>query len=368
MKKLLILAILLMCTFILPVRAKAVEAGTETEAPQMDKLRRALPGEAEEIIGDLSPTGTEMGQEGIGALYAKLKGSFADIFGQALRSGLKILAVIIIGSLACAALDEGGVKEAVNMCSAVAVSAIAVYDVKTFFGLGQQTLYSLSDYSRVLLPSLCAAAAGAGAISSASVKFAATALFMDVLLSVGINVILPIIGLYLACVVSSAVLGRDTLDGVAKMLKWAATTALTLLMMGFTAYLGFSGLVAGKTDEMAARLTKSAISTFLPVVGGIVSDAAGTVVAGAGILRNAIGIFGFLAVTAVCLSPFLTIGANYLVYKGTAAMSQALADKRMTQLVDGVGTAMGLVLALVGSGCIMLFISVISSMRAVTGT
>ena len=369
MKKAVFLMVLLPLALIFSLNVQAEEQQpADNGQAETDRLRQALPEEAREILGKLSTDGEELGQGGLDALYEKLKKSYPDVLGNALRSGGKMIALLLLGALISAALEPGGARDAANLCCAAAVAVVAVCDAKTFFGLGQQTLYSLSDYSRALLPTMCAAAAASGAISSASVKFAATALFMDVLLSAGIKLVLPIIGLYLACVVSSAVLGKSVLDGIARFLKWTAVTLMTLLMTGFTAYLGFAGLVAGKTDEMATRVTKSAIGALLPVVGGIVSDAAGTVVAGAGIIRNTVGIFGILAVAALCLSPFLTLGVNYLVYKGTAALSAAMADKRMTALVDGIGTALGLVLALVGSGCIMLFISLVSSMRAVTGT
>ena len=137
-------------------------------------------------------------------------------------------------------------------------------------------------------------------------------------------------------------------------------------MLAFTTYLGMTGLVSGKADEFATKLAKSALGV-LPVVGSIVSDTAETLVAGAGVLRNAIGVFGFLAVASICLTPFITLGVHYLVYKGTAALTQAFADKRMAELISEIGAAFGMLLALVGAGGIMLFLSVISSMKAVSG-
>ena len=265
------------------------------------------------------------------------------------------------------ALDPGAPKEAVALCAAVAVSAIAAGNVSAFIGMGIETLHQLLDFSHVLLPVMCSAAVSAGAVTSAAAKYAATSLFMDILLGVGVNVIMPMISVYLASIIAGAALGRETLEGVSKLLKWVCTTALTLLTLAFTAYLGMSGLISGKADETALKLTKSALGAMLPVVGGVLSDAAETVVAGAGLLRNTIGVFGALAVLAVCAVPFITLGCHYLAYKGAAALSEALTDKRMANLISGVGDAFGMVLALVGTGGIMLFFSLISSMRMVSG-
>jgi stage III sporulation protein AE len=176
---------------------------------------------------------------------------------------------------------------------------------------------------------------------------------------------MPLISIYLAAVIANAALSKDSLTNVSKLLKWVCTTSLTLLMTAFTTYLGFSGLISGKADEFATKLTKSALGTAMPVVGSIISDTAETLVAGAGMIRNAIGVFGFLAVAAICITPFLTLSAHYLVYKGTSALSEALTEKRMGELISDIGTAFGMLLGLVGAGSIMLFFSVISSMKAV---
>lgn len=67
---------------------------------------------------------------------------------------------------------------------------------------------------------------------------------------------------------------------------------------------------------MTVKAAKFTMSSLVPVVGGILSDAAETVLAGAGILKNAVGVFGMLAVLAMCVVPFLQLGIHYLAYKG----------------------------------------------------
>ncbi|MGI5986190.1 MAG: stage III sporulation protein AE [Oscillospiraceae bacterium] len=337
----------------------------QAEAMDAEGLKKALPREAREILGDISPTDINLGDEGFKSILDEIKGSFFSIFKSALKSAAKMLTVIILCSTVTSAMNEGGIRDMVTLSGKIAVSAIAISNVSSFLGMGMDTLLKLSDFSKALLPVMCTAAASAGAITSASAKYAATAMFMDVLITVAANIIMPLISIYLAAVIANAALSKDSLTNVSKLLKWVCTTSLTLLMTAFTTYLGFSGLISGKADEFATKLTKSALGTAMPVVGSIISDTAETLVAGAGMIRNAIGVFGFLAVAAICITPFLTLGAHYLVYKGTSALSEALTEKRMGELISDIGTAFGMLLGLVGAGSIMLFFSVISSMKAV---
>ena len=109
-----------------------------------------------------------------------------------------------------------------------------------------------------------------------------------------------------------------------------------------------TGVVTGTADALAARVTKTAVSAALPVVGSILSDAASTLAAAAGTLKATIGIFGLLAEAAICLPPVLTLGVRFFVYKLTAAVCECVADKRFSELISNLGTAFALLLAING--------------------
>jgi len=330
-------------------------------------LQKAIPQEAKDILGDVSLSNGGLGEEGLSKLGDAFKGQAFKILKSALRQAVKLLVVMLLCTAACAGMSDGSVKDAVTLAGTAAVAVIAVGDAGSLLASASATLETLSDFSKAVLPVMCSAAVGAGAVSSAAAKYAATALFMDLLLTVGTSFVLPLVSIYLAAVLANAALPKDTLGGVSKLLKWVCTTALMLLVLAFTTYLGLTGIITGKTDEFAAKAAKTAISTALPVVGGTLSDAADTLVAGAGMVRNAVGVFGLLSVAAVCLGPVLTIGVRYLVYKGVAAASEALCEKRMAEMIGEIGSAFGLLLGLVGAGGVMLFLSLVSSMKAVTG-
>ena len=142
-------------------------------------------------------------------------------------------------------------------------------------------------------------------------------------------------------------------------MKTVCTALLSAVCVAFTAWLSLTGVVTGTADALAARVTKTAVSAALPVVGSILSDAASTLAAAAGTLKATIGIFGLLAVAAICLPPVLTLGVRFFVYK-TAAVCECVADKRFSELISNLGTAFALLLAINGAGAMMLFLSLYS--------
>ena len=116
---------------------------------------------------------------------------------------------------------------------------------------------------------------------------------------------------------------------------------------------------------MTVQMTRSAISAAVPVVGSIISEATGTVLAGAGILKGAIGIFGMLAVLSICLTPFLQMAVQYLLYKLAAFLAGTITEGPLAGLIDALGTAFGLMLGMTGSCALLLLISITSSVSAV---
>ena len=96
------------------------------------------------------------------------------------------------------------------------------------------------------------------------------------------------------------------------------------------------------------------------------SDAAETVLASAGVLRSAVGVYGMIAVLMMCLLPFLQMGVHYLAYKMTSAISTTVADSRTAGLIDQIGTAFGLILGMTGAGALLQLVALVSSLSVVT--
>jgi stage III sporulation protein AE len=337
---------------------------SQAEALDTAKLESALPEDAGSMLGDMKITDSLDLSGGV----KKLLEGVQNGIGEAITGGLKSAAVILMIAILCSTVStafEGGAKYAI-LAGVLAISAVSVLNVNAFIGLGSKTLDDMNTFSKMLLPTLTGAAAASGAITSAAAKYAATVLFMDIMMSVSKNIIVPLIYAYIATSIAEAALGGEGLAGASNLLKWLTKTVMMGIVLLFVAYLSLTGVISGTTDAVTTKALKTTISTVLPVVGSIIADASETVLAGASILRNAIGIFGFLAVAATCLFPFLHLGVNYLLYKAAAGLSGAIADGRITRLVNAVSTAFGMMLGLVGASALMLFMSIISVIKVAT--
>ena len=238
--------------------------------------------------------------------------------------------------------------------------------MNNLLGLGEETIAVLNVFSKALLPTLSAATAAGGGAVSASVRQVATVFFSDVLMSLINSLLLPLVWVFVALSAADAILPAGRLGGIAGGVQKAITWLLSGSLILFTGYLSLSGAFASSADSLTLRMTRSAIGGAIPVVGGIISDAADTVLAGAGVMRQSIGVVGTLTILATCILPFLKLGVQYLLLKLSAFFAATVAPTPLVKLVDSLSTAFGLVLGMTGAAALLLLISVASSVMAVS--
>ncbi len=339
----------------LPVRAAGLDVGA---------LDRALPQEAAEALEGVGAADAEL-DGGLGKIGAYLREKLAGVLAEVLRPLAAVLAVTVLSAVGARFAAPGGF-DYVGFGGALAVTAVCVSDVKSVVSLGAAALGDLRDFSAALLPTLTAAAAASGAVGSAGAKYAAAAMFTDLLLSLAENLIFPLICAYTAAVAAGAALGTGQLASATRLIYWLTKTLMRGLVLAFTAYLGITGVVAGQADAAAVKAARTALSAALPVVGRTIADVSESIVAGAGVLRGSIGVFGVLAVGAMAALPVLRLGLRCLLFKAAAALAGVIAAGRLGRLIDGIGSAYGLVLGLVGAASVMELLAVFSLMKVVS--
>jgi stage III sporulation protein AE len=364
MKRLLIIIILFLLLPTLAARAVDV-LDAQSDALGVENLERALPEDAGDILGGMSVWDAARVDGGLDRLLSGIAASARGIVTPALRSA----AVIVMAAMLCGIFSAAFPEKYGNyatLAGVLAISAVSVASVSTFIGMSARVLDDLETFSKMLLPCLTAAAAAGGAITSAAVKYSATVLFLDVLMTLMRRVIMPLIYAFTALSVAEAAIGGEALSGAGALVKWLTKTLLSVFVLAFVAYISLVGLIASASDAVAVRAAKVTISTVLPVIGGILADAADTVLSGAALLRNAIGVFGMLAVAATCAVPFLKLGANYMLFKAAGGLAGTVADARITKLIGAFSAAFGMMLGMAGVSAVMLFVSIISAIKAVT--
>ena len=282
---------------------------------------------------------------------------------EAASTCLSIGAVVVLVSLV---RNLPGVSQRYMDLGAMgAISAILFQAANSLIHLGVDTVEEISAYGKLLLPVLSTALAAQGGVTRSAALYGATALFSSLLSNLIASWMKPLIYFYLCLGIGKGVTDSEMLKGFQNGMKSFMTWVLKTVLYVYTGYMAVTGVISGTTDASALKAAKLTISSMIPVVGGILSDASETILVSAATVKNAVGIYGLWAIAAMWLGPFLKIGAQYLMLKALAGFSTIFAGKKISGLIGSFSGAMGHILAMTGAVCLMLLVSVVCFMKGV---
>lgn len=346
MRYLCILTVILSC-LVFPVR------GEEYSVPEP-------PYDAQELM----PAEKENFGAGLWEVLTKAFNKLQPDLTEACGACIGIVGIVMLVSILQGVSTKNG--RLLDFYASLAIGILLLSQAKSLVHLGAETVQKLSDYGKLLLPVMTGALSAQGGVTTSASIYAVTMVF-DTVFSSGITkLLIPMVYGYLALSIGSSAIGEEILSKIKEFLKWLMTWILKTSLYIFTGYLGITGVVSGTADAAALKATKLTISGMVPVVGGILSDASEAVLVGAGVMKSAVGIYGLLAIVAIWISPFLTIGIQYLLLKLTSAVCSTFSAHKAARLVEDFSKAMGFLLAITGTVCVFLLISVVCFMKGVS--
>ena len=332
-----------------------------------DEVEDAVPPDAQELLEELDTGDPAAMQRGVGALWQKIRAFLPELCRESTRNAATVLGTAFLCALVTNAVPEesGQIRSCVSATGILAVTVLSTRELESVMAMGAQMMEELDIFSKALLPALTAAVAAGGGIISAGLRQTAMIFFSNLLIGLVTTILLPLNNYYVALCAISALLPEQKLSGLAAGMKKGITWVLTGSLLLFTGYLTVSGAAATSADALTVQLTKNAISTAVPVVGGIISDAAGSVLYSAGLLKNTLGVAGMLAILATVLFPFIRLAIQYLLYKLVGFLSGLLGNDAISDYISCLGSAFGLLLGMTGSCAVLLLICVASCVSVV---
>ena len=339
-----LLAVMVLVLFVLPTNALSI---TAPEVPMEQE--------------SLMPKHTESFGEGLMELLNDVLPLLRPDIKEAARAFVALAASAMTASILKSASEK--VKYTVKLACSACICSILFLSANSLIRLGTDTIEKISEYGKLLLPVMASAMAAQGGITGSAALYAGTAVFDTILCSVFSGVLIPAVYLYLALAAADSVTPDQSLKKVKELFRngaaWFLKTSITI----YISYMGITGVISGTADAAALKTTKAAISTVVPVVGGILANASEAVLVSAGLVKNAAGIYGVFVILTIFLAPFLRIGVHYIILKLTEVVCAVLDEKETSELIGDFSGAMGLILGMTGAACFLQLISAVCFMK-----
>lgn len=332
-----------------------------------EQVAELLPQDAKKISGKIDDDGLYDAGGALERLWQDLLYKLDTQIRENIGSFFSLVVISLTCAL-CSVLCKD--KISVDYINIAGICAVAMMFFGGVNGMVYETVEALSQiesYSKAAFPAIFTAAAAGGAVVGSSARYAALCLGLDIIMSTARNLIVPLIYSFLALSLCKGLFDNPLVKSIQHFIKWLMGILLTAMTLTFSAYIGVTGAISSSADVLAVKTARTVISNALPVVGGMISDAASTVLSAANMIKTSAGAMSLVAVCALCAGPFVKLSVRMFIMKFASAACDMVPGARLSGFINDIGSALSILLGLLGSVSIMLFISFMSVIKVVTG-
>lgn len=289
----------------------------------VDRLLR----QAEERAGPAAPrldgqaVGRLLAGGGLPWSAAQVASWLVGAFGREVGASAGLLLELLLLGALSALLDQlrlGGGEEVAGLAQ-LAVQLVLFLVAAAQLTLLMQTVRTVvqdvHDWLLALLPVMMALLVGSANVVTASLVHPALLFVVTLLADALDRLVLPLLFLSAVAGMVGRMSERFRLTGFAGFLRDLAVLALGLLFALFLGVVTVQGIGGAIADGTALRAAKFSAKAFIPVVGGMFSDAFELVLTSTLLLRNGLGLLGVAGVLLVAALPIVKLVVVSLAFR-----------------------------------------------------
>lgn len=270
-----------------------------------------------------------------------------------------ILVIIIIHAILKSiseSLENESISKLIYYVQYILIIAIIMANFSDIIKMVQETSTNLVAFMNMLVPLLITLMMYTGSMITSSVIEPIILFMINFIGNLIQDIIIPLVLIYTSLVILSKLSDRVQIDKLSKMLKSSIVWGLSIILTIFVGVVSLEGTMSSSVDGITAKTTKAVVSSAIPVVGKILSDSVDTVLGCGIILKNAVGLVGVIIVIGICIMPIIKLATLTVAYKLLTSVTEPIADKKITDLLDQIGDVFKILLAILSSISFMLII------------
>ncbi|MEM0530359.1 hypothetical protein WGC32_08480 [Zongyangia sp. HA2173] len=344
----------------------------QLEASGADELIENAPEQVKESLYDLG-LDTISFQKILSLSPKEFIPYFIDQVQTVIARPVKLLAIVVGIIVLCALMNalkqsmaKDKLKEVFQVVSILCICAAVITPVIDCISKTGKTIFDCSNFLISFVPVLSGVMTAGGQIVTAT-SYQVFLFWAAELVSVIVSrTLVPFLGIYLAIAITSSMNTEFRLDKIADSLKSFICWSLGGLLTVFVGILSIQGIVASSADTVSLKATKFLISSVVPVVGGALSDALGSVQSCVKLLKTSVGAYGIIIAVMTFLPLLIESISWLLVTKISQVVAEFLGVGGVTPVLKATSSVLSIILAIIL--CFMMLIIITTTIMMLLGT
>lgn len=334
---------------------------SQYEQSGADALLRELTPEVKKQLKDIgvtSPSWQELNSLSFFDIFGNIMNTIQQQSVTPLNCVVKIMGVVMLVALinsVKSSLGSSSLTAVLNSVATLTVSIILIQPVCQTIEYSTTIIKLSADFMLIFIPVMAGIMLTMGQSLQAAGSYTMVMGAGTAVSQISNNILVPLLNTFLGISVVSGISQRVNLNGfcelINKVLKWV----LTFTMSVFTAILTMQSIISSSADSAGVKATRFAISSFVPLVGGALSEAYQTVRGCMGMLKSGVGVFAILATGTIYLPAIISCVLWLVAINIAIALAGVFDMGDIIKLLKSVTTVINSLIAILLC-CMIIFI------------
>ena len=252
-----------------------------------------------------------------------------------------------------------GMGDTVSIFFLVVLISIISYRVIDSINESVGVVNKIGSVLNSAFPIILALLVSMGATQTSVIFKPSVVVFTNVILKIFSSVITTLIIAYFICTCLGNISSNFKLNKIKTFIASLMKTIIGIVFTIFMAFLSIKGITSATADGISIKTTKYAIKSYVPIVGGYISDGFEIFKAGSLLVKNSIGIVCLLIIFFVCFKLVINLILMNLCLKLASGISEPFSSPNLNNFISGVSDVYKYLLATILVVFMMSFIFVI---------
>ena len=270
------------------------------------------------------------------SFFASVFSIFVDLIVKYLPMLSLIVAIGVISNLLNGIKSKFNEKSTSGLIHFVCFLAVVVLTIGMISSISKTSVSSVNSMvsqMNAIFPILLTLMIGIGATASAGVFQPIVAIISTYVADFFTYLILPLFMVSFVFGIINNLSDNIKLDKfnsfISSLFKWCVGLIFTLFFAVFT----IQGISAGTFDSLSIRTTKYTIKSYIPIMGGYLSDGMDLILSSTILIKNTVGLVGILMIISTIISPLIEIVVFSLLLKLVSAILQPMGNNKTSNFL-----------------------------------
>ncbi len=304
--------------------------------------------------------------------------TLADTLFDSLKGGLKtslfsLISIMVLSLLASfsssltAGFKKEGTKQIIHFAIYGAIIATLAVLIADIVRTVVSSLTSLNSFIDIIFPLFITLFTALSGKIGASFIEPITLVLSNIVLKIILNVIIPIFSATIIFTFVGNLTNTIKLEKLTKTFRSIANWTLGILFSLLTTFVAMQGIVGASIDTITIKSAKFALSSYIPILGGYLSEGFDIVLASCVLIKNALGLTSFIIIIAIVLTPIIKVLCLSIALKLISSFIEPVGDSKLSSLMFETANNLNILIACLAGVAFVLFITTILLIGAFNG-